>query len=224
MSITHLTVGNIISYADEIYPNNISSATKYLMVNDILKDIKPFTMTTEFSPLSTTLTGCITLTSGVSSYSLPNNVSIQDIRKFLVNQSTGAYTSTCNGTSYSYKGLNDDYEGNCYYDGLNGYFGVFPTPTSDETGHIVKLRYQIAPTVYTTSDSTTYLTLDPDYEELLKIKLISKIAKSGDYPDIDMANNWEYESIEKQKTVKLRNKQKQQKQRGDRISYKDWTW
>lgn len=132
--MTKDTAASVVSYVDEMFPNNVSAALKYTMLNDILRDIKTFAMSTGYSPATTTDASCITLTSGVSLYSLPTDVDIEDIKKFMVNNSTGAYTSTSIGTSYSYVGLNDDYNGNNYYDGLNGYFGIYPVPTSDETG------------------------------------------------------------------------------------------
>lgn len=78
--------------------------------------------------------------------------------------------------------------------------------------------------MYTTTNSTGTLDIDPDYTELVKSRLISKVAKTGDFPDIDMANNWEYESVEMNRNIRLKRNQKIQKTRGNKISYRDWEW
>lgn len=219
-------LASILTNIDEMLPNSISATIKCIYANDVLRNIAPISNTTQYTPSSTTTAGFYVLTSGIDYYALPTGINIDDIKEIIVNSTTGAISSTSIVKKYTYKGINDDLSGYNYYEWTTGsYFGIHPIPTSNDTNHVMRIRYLKPPVTFTTANySSDTLGIDCDYEEALRKGIIAKIAKSGDFPDITMANNWESEHIESYRSLNLRAKQKNQRQRGNKISYKDWEW
>ena len=226
MAKTRKTIAQILSLCDEIYPNNISNDLKMETLKQVIHEIRPLTYSTGFSGSTIGSTYTILTVSGQKNYPLPEGVDLTDLRKVMISNTTGNYTSTCNGTSYSFRSLKDSKEkyDNYYFEPDEvDKFSIYPTPTTDTQNRVILLRYLTGAINYSTN-TTTLLILDPEYEELLRVKMLNKYAKYGDFPDVTMANNWENDSFETEKRIKLRNRQKVQKQQGLRLSYRDWEW
>lgn len=124
---------------------------------------------------------------GQSIYSLPNDMTMDEI--ISVERSNDALpTSESQYTTYTYKGLNEELNGNNYFDALNGLIGVYPVP--DATGYIFNIIYEKKPPLLSSSDLSAVPSISERYHNILKFYVCSVIAKSGNNPDVELANNY----------------------------------
>jgi hypothetical protein len=157
--------------------------------------------------------------SGVALYSLPSACQVEAIKSLTISDST-TISSTCIFDEYTFKGSEEDLDGNNYYAGVNGSIGIYPVPTY--TGYNIQLEYQERPTIfgYASSDSTTPFNLDRDYLDLIRYRVMSKVAKCGNNPDVEMANNYTLDANEIEKKLKLEQAKKKFKlNHKNKISY-----
>jgi len=162
---------------------------------------------TEFSQIFTS--------SGESLYELPEYCEFECISKngVLVGASTQGSTNQTY-TAYSYAGSDEEAVGNIYYEGVEGTIGIFPVPTV--TNKPINIRYQRRPYIFSSDDINVNFTLQEDWIELVETEAMSQICKSGNNPDIELANNYTLEANEIRKKMKL--KQANVKARTPRVS------
>lgn len=209
------TLGSILSYIDEVLPNNINSTTKINFINDEIKEFWPYMTSTKLYEFATS--------SGTAEYVLPTtNTKIEHIVEYglTIQTDTNAVTSTTIWGTYSYIGQNEVLEGNRFYDALNNKFGIYPVP---DNGYTARIRYREYPTILSSSsDSTTVLNLNNDYIKLIKYKALARVAKTGKFPRVDLANNYEMDAKEVERKLKLEAAKNKSRSPRTRWSYQDW--
>lgn len=94
-------------------------------------------------------------------------------------------------TTYSFIELTQEMTGTHYYDGLNGLIGLYPVP--DTNGYKVNIIYEKKPPLLTSGDLTASPQIDDEYHSLLTFYAIQVAAKSGNNPDVELANNYAIE-------------------------------
>lgn len=210
------TLGQVLSYINELLPNKMNSTTITGLLNsEMLKIFRDMTSTA----LSTTLvTG-----SSQALYDLPSNCDFSLITENGISVATSAGSTFFN--IYNYAGadeVNEALEGYRYYEGINRTFGIYPIPLS--SGLTIAIKYQKRPDLFgfASTDSTTIVPLDQDYVELLELRTMAKIAKSGNSPDIELANNFDADALEMRRELKFKRANERMKTPRKRFSYKDW--
>lgn len=211
------TLQQVLDYIDEILPNSVNTTTKIRFINDAQTNYFRYLTRSDFYDSLDTIADQAT-------YALPTNITIDRVEDIMVSDSTAAVTSTHNFTLYKHVGLNDTMYtyGRSWYDGLDNTFGIYPLPTSDEEDHPIRVRYKMYPIMMASSDTATQFNFDQDYVELIKLQALAKVAKSGRFPNVELANNYERDAREKWKHVRLQTQKNEAKNPRSTWSYKDW--
>lgn len=206
------TLAQVLSYIGEILPNRVNSTTIVTLINNELrKSWRDMT--------STSLDESYTV-ANQSIYTLPTGCEFDAIveKGILVADSTLGST-TANYTQYSYVGADDEPVGNSYCKGLADTFILYPTPTA--SGYPIHVRYQARPTLFASSDTSVQFDINQDYVDIIKFKVMSRIAKAGNNPDVSLANNYEADAMELEKKLRMRKALERAKTPRRRISYKE---
>lgn len=205
------TLADFLSYVNEILPNRVNSTTIVKFVNEESRQIWKYMTNIEYDYSLKT-------SSGIALYSLPTACQLDAIKSVMVSDST-AITSTCSFSDYTFIGQDGELTANNYYVGVNGSIGLYPVPTV--TGYNIQLEYQERPTIfgYATSDTTTLFNLDRDYLDFIRCKVMSRVAKTGNSPDVEMANNYEMDARVLEKKMKLEKARLNFKRNSNKISY-----
>ena len=207
------TLSDVLTYIDTVYPNKTGSTMKITFINDeqrkIFKYMNPVGMAT------------ITTIADQFSYALPSDCNIDLIEQVLVTNTTTTVDSSTPFNNYEFAGLDQEMSGgNFYYDAF-GKIALYPVP--DKNGYTGRVIYSKRPVLFasTVADSTTNFNLDADWLDYIKFKVIARVAKSGSYPDIDIANNYEVDAMEVERHLKLDKANKKMKNPRERIAYTD---
>lgn len=212
------TIQQFKDYINELLPNRINSTTITILVNNEMRKIWHQMTSTEFYDSLTTISGQVF-------YSLPSDCDFEMIAEngIMLGDSTNAVSSTTVFTNYSYSGADEELEGYKYFEGLGQTFGIYPAPTSDTDGYPIRIKYQKRPTLFASTDSSVQFPLDQDYIDFIRFKVMSRICKSGNSPDIELANNYEADAMEIERKLKLKRARDRSKTPRKRWSYKmDW--
>ena len=206
------TLQQALDYINEILPNRINSTTIIMFINQEQRKIWHSLTSTNMYEFETS--------SGVSLYSLPTDCELEYIVEngIQISDSTGAVTSTTLWNTYDYAGADEELTGSRYYEALDN-FGLYPVP--EQTGLKGRIRYQERPTLFASTDTGISFNLDEDWIDFIKFKVMSRIAKSGNNPDVELANNYEADAIEIKKDLEMRKKKEEVKTPRYRYSYKD---
>jgi hypothetical protein len=209
------TLGQVLTYIDTLFPNALTTATKVDLINAEQRKIWEHMTSTNYYDSLTTL-------SSQALYSLPTNVTIDMVAEngIMISNSTEPVTSTHSWTSYEYAGADEELTGNRFYDGLNGLFGIYPVPSSG--GYPIRIRYQEYFTAFASTDTSVQFNLDQDYIDLIKYRVMSRVAKSGKFPNVELANNYEMDAREIERKMKIKQAKDKAKTPKSRWSYKEW--
>lgn len=215
------TVGEILDLVDEIVPNRINSTTKVKFLNDILMVASRYN--TDSIVLNTTGTIADTQT-----YDLPSGTKVEDILWLGLSNSTFSSTdisaaSTTVYTEYKFKGIEDPESGLRYFV-HSTQLGLIPVP---DDAYYLRIEYNpylgpFSSTASPSSDSTTILNINSYLINYVQDKLCSKICKSVSFPRLDLANNYELDSIDSLDQAKLHYYKTLQARSKRNISYKRW--
>ena len=216
------TVKALLTEIDLTYPraNSFSHTAKIGWMNDIQRKIHKFVSipgVQEFVASSSYI------------YALSTNLRFDKIDRVLVGDSTAIadISSTTIWTEYKYAGPNDELTGNQYYrpdrDVYNttspsSFIGLYYDST---VARVCRIYYQKIPaTITATSDDTTSLPeIDEEYQDIYKHGVKEIVAKAGDYPDIEMANNFHADYLEEERRIK-----KDYFKRKERTPKRQWDW
>lgn len=214
------TVGDIINYVDRVVPNNVGSSDKYVYLQDICRDVRH--LNTKYDTWDTN-----TITSA-SFYNLPTNINWTDLLWVGVSNSTYDVAISPSTMPYSdyqeykYKGLDESITGLQWIE--SGDTGITLYGLSTQNKHWI--RYKCLPHLVfcttSSSDSTSYLNVDDILTDYIQNKLAAKVCKSGAFPRVDLANNYELEANELLSRIKLNKKQFETRTAKRKISYKGW--
>ena len=137
-----------------------------------------------------------TTIAGQATYDMASDMRIDRIQSVQVSAST-VIDGTEQYLTYAFAGQDDQLVGNQWFDAL-GQIGLYPVPsTGTGDGYNVKITYEPRPVQLSTSTLTTIPSLDEDYQDILKWRVLRDIARSGRDPDVDLANNFQadYDAI-----------------------------
>lgn len=206
------TLGQSLSYINEILPNRVNSTTIITFINNSQRK-------NWHDMTSTALYEAYTV-ANQELYSLPSDCEFESITPngIYVGDSTNGSTNQTFKT-YSYAGKDDYASDYSYYEGLNGTFGILPVP--DVSNKPIHIRYQTRPILFTSTDTNTQYNLDEDWIELIECEAMAMICKMGNNPDSELSNNWTMEAMEIRKRMKLKQANKKTKSTRKRISYQE---
>jgi len=216
------TIKALLTEIDLTYPRAalFSHDTKIGWMNDVQRKIHKFTPINAIQEL---------VASSSYIYALSTGIRFDKIDRVLVGDSTAIadISSTTIWEEYKYAGPNDSLTGNQYYrpdrDTFNttspsSFIALYPNSTKVR---VVRIYYQKIPaTITATSDDTTSLPeIDEEYHDIYKHGVKEKAAKAGDYPDIEMANNFHADYLEEERRIK-----KDYFKRKERTPKRQWDW
>lgn len=204
------TLGQSLSYINELLPNRMNSTTIITLINNELR--KSWHQMT-----STQLYDFNTVSSQVY-YSLPTDCDFDMILEngVMVANTTGSTSYE----TYSYAGADEELTGNKYFQGLGGTLGLYPIPDNTYNSRI---KYQERPIQFASSDTATQYNIDQDYVDLIKFRVMSRVAKSGNAPDTELANGYELDANELERKLRMKRANMRMKNPRKRFSYQlDW--
>jgi hypothetical protein len=204
------TLGQTLSYIDTFLPNPLTTQNKIDLINAELRKTWEHMTSKNIYEFATV--------NGQALYALPTNVTIDMVDSVMVATSTGAASSTTLYDTYKFAGIDDEMEGSNFYDGF-GYIGLYPVP---DNGYPAQIWHQQYPTIFASSDTNTQFNIDQDYVDIIKFKVMSRVAKAGNAPDVELANNYELDAKELERKMRLKNQKEKTKVSKSRWSYKDW--
>jgi hypothetical protein len=200
------TIGQVKTYINELLPNGVSSTTIVTLINNELRKNWDYLTSTALYSFNTS--------SGVSVYSLPTDVTIGMVSGLQIANTTGSTYYQ----KYEFSGFDNDLTGFKYYD-MFGEIGVYPIP--DNT-YSALLRHQEYPTLFNSTDVSVQFNVDQDWVDYIKFKVMARIAKAGNAPDVDLANGYESDAKELWRRIKMKSSKEKVKVNNNRWSYKDW--
>ena len=219
------SVNSIISDIDTRYPKAelFTHAQKVGWMNDLQKKIYkdgPVEAVYDF------------VASSSASYGLSTSMRIDNIKRFLVSDATSiaTITSTSLWQEYSYAGPNDGLSGYRYYrpdreeyptTAPSSQISLYPFSTSVR---VARLYYDKIPATIPTSSSDGAFVpqIDEEYHDIYKYGVMEVVAKSGDYPDVEMANNFRSDFLEELRRIRFDIARRKQKAPKVKIPYKSW--
>ena len=206
------TLQQSLNYINELLPNRVNSTTIVTFINDEQRKLWHHMTSTKIFETYTV--------ADQELYSLPSDCDFDMIKPngILVADSTDGSTSAT-FKPYSYAGKDDNASDYVYYEGLNDTFGIIPIPTV--TQKPIHIRYQPRPTLFASTDTAVQYNLDEDYIELIELRVMSKICKMGNNPDVEMANNYTMDAMELERRMKLRLANKKMKTAPKVVSYRE---
>lgn len=201
------TIQQVLNDINLRLPNTIPTTDKINWINDCVREIWRFMASTK---LHTT-----TLTADQAIYAMSTDMAFDKIKSVLVGDST-VQTSTVNYTPYKLVGSDDELIGNNYFDALGG-IGVYPVPTTDDAGKPIKIIYEAIAPIATTTNLSSVLQINPEYQGVVKSNLWKNIARTGNNPDIELGND--YEADEKEYMHKIRHDYYQRKAKSSKSKF-----
>lgn len=206
------TLGQVLSYVHEVLPNSFPTTTLITFVNDEIRLFWQYLTSTEYYEFQ--------MSSGQAIYSFPTNVKMDQVIEngVLISDTTSSPTSSAEWTAYTFCGADEELTGSRYFEALDN-FGVYPVP---DNGYYARLIYQDYPTLMASSDTNTQFDLDQDYVDILTYRTLARVAKSGKYPRVDLANNYTLDAKEIEQKMKVKQMNDFTKTARKRWSYKQW--
>lgn len=186
------TIQTILNDIDVRLPHSFTFAQVSVWANDIQKKVYKY--------CGITKTDDITVSSSMA-YDMATDCRIDNISAVLVSDATAttAITSTSVWEEYKYAGIDDILSNNQFYSPITEHFQSSVGFSSQVCLYPESTVIRAARVYYTgipasigvsSSDSTTLVGLDDEYEEVLKAGLMERIAKSGNNPDVELGNNY----------------------------------
>jgi hypothetical protein len=219
------TVKAILSDIESRYPRatQFTHTQKIGWMNDLQRKIHRYTSipsVQEFVASSSVM------------YALSTGIRFDKIDRVLVGDSTAIadISSTTIWEEYKYAGPDEALTGNQYYrpdrDTFNttspsSFIALHPASTEVR---VCRIYYQKIPvTITATSDDTTTIPeLDEEYHDLYKHYVLETVAGAGDYPDVELKNNFHADYLEEEKRVKKDWYKRKERTPKKVWSYKDW--
>lgn len=209
------TVQQLLDDIDSRLPNAISQSRKITWMNDTQNEIWRYMASTEVYEITTI--------GGQALYTLASDVATDMIKNVQVSNST-VIDGTEGYGSYDYAGPNDELTGQQWYDAL-GQIGIYPAPTTDESGYNIKVTYEASPTQLSTGTLATVPDVNVEYQDILKWRVLRDIARSGSAPDVELANNYQADYDEILRRVRMDfYKRKLRNPQGPQWSYQRGWW
>lgn len=203
----------MLDYIAEVSPNAVNTTT---IIGYINKEQKKY-----WDKMTSTKYYDFTLSSGTAYYDLPSDCKFEYIREngLSIYETTSAIASSDTYDKYSYAGADEEFVDPSYYR-FTTQLGIYPIPTT--SGKYARLWYQARPTLFnSTAGTTDQFNLDDDWIDFIRYKVISRVYKTGNNPDIEMANNYELEAQEVWKSMLMRKAKEKVKDARKKNSYRE---
>lgn len=173
------TVQELLNDIDVLLPNTFTTAQKLVWMNEAQRLLFKYMNSMEVYEFTTV--------ADQATYNMASDCTIDLIDSV---QLCTDSEITVDSIFYQYRfvPLNAEFTGNNYYEVPGGLIGLYPVP--EETGYNVKIFYNKRPVLLSASDLTVTPNLNEDYQPALKSYTLSKIAKAGNNPDVELANNY----------------------------------
>jgi len=218
------TIQTIFNDIDVRLPHSFTFPQMSVWVNDIQKKVYKY--------CGIEKTDDITVSSSMA-YTMSTDCRIDNINVVLVSDATAttAITSTTVWEQYKHYGIDETLTGNLYFAPITEHFqssvgfssqlSFYPEST---VLRAARVYYTAMPALVgaTSSDSTTLIGLDDEYEEVLKAGLMERIAKSGNNPDIELGNNYALEYRSELRRAKMDFYGRKQKTPKTRWGHAEW--
>ncbi len=209
---TYLSILNDIDYR---ITNVVPSSDKIRWLNDAVRENWKF--------MASTSIATSTSVAGQAMYAGSTDMRFDKISYVGMSDST-ARSSTELYTEYAKAGQDDALSGNSYYKAGGG-IGLFPVPTSNEEVRAIKIIYEPLPTVYaSTTDTTTVPKINLDYTGVITTRVVRDIARAGNNPDVELANNYDNEYREQQGKMRMDYYKRKQKNKRDTYPHSEHYW
>jgi hypothetical protein len=205
------TMGQMQTYIQEVLPSGINSTTIVTFINQELRMHWEDLTSTNYYEFDTVTDQAI--------YALPSDMEFEMIAEngVLIANTTATVSSTTVFEDYEYCGPEDELIGSRFYDAI-GSIGIYPVPNN---GYPARIRYQERPTLFASTDTSVQFNIDQDYVDLIRYRVMAMVARSGNAPDVDLANNYMVSAMEVERRIKMRNAKKRAKISQSRISYQE---
>jgi len=205
------TLQEVLTYIDTLLPNGLTSAMKVTLINGEVRKVWMDMTSTNYYNFNTV--------ANQATYTIPSDMEFEMIVEngLMIANSTLAVSSTTVFETYKYCGPEDELNSKQFYDAL-GLIGIYPVP---DNGFPARIRYQERPTIFASTDTAIEFNLDQDYIDLVKFRTMARIAKSGNGPDVELANNYESDARELEARLKMMAAQKRRKISKQRVSYRE---
>jgi len=210
------SISSIISYVNEVLPNAVQSTTLNTFIDEIVRTVKHYTPNIAVWSTQTV--------ADQQAYTLPDHINVRDIISMHISNTTynatTLVTSTLDWNPYRFVGYEDREKGLAYFRATtvgSSAERICLSPIPDDVVYM-KTMYWGSPQ---TSESTDIIKNDymVDY---IQNKLLAMIAKTGTYPRIDLANNYELEAMQNLTRLKLERKKVERELKERFKGYKDW--
>jgi hypothetical protein len=204
-------------------PNSFSTATKLAWMNDVQRKLAKYLELETVHEF---------VASSSMTYALSTSIRMDRITHVYTGDSTAIanISSTTVWTEHDYAGADDVMEGYKYYTptiehynttGFSTDLGIFPESTEIR---VARVYYNTLLTDLTTAAGGVNPTFKTEWHDILKFGTLETIAKSGNDPDVELANNYHTEYLGILKEIKKDNAQRKMKTPRFKLSYQDWTW
>ena len=220
-----VTVKSILTDIDTRYPRSVSftHTQKIGWMNDVQRKVHKFASISAMQEF---------VASSSMEYALSTGIRFDKIDKVMVGDSTkiADISSTTIWQEYKYAGFDDELTGNQYFHPDREFYNTTSPssficlyPNSTEV-RVARIYYHKIPgTITATSDDTTSIVdFDDEYCDIYKHGVMEIIAKAGDYPDVEMANNFHADYLDEEKRIKKDFYKRKERTPNFKYDWRDW--
>lgn len=216
------TTVQILADVDARLPNSFSESQKLAWINDTQRKIAKYLQVEQTYDF---------VASSSMAYSISTNIRFENIKHLYTGDSTkiADISSTTIWQEHDYAGADDVLSGYKYYVPNISHFTSTGTSTSlclypeSTEVRVARIYYNTLLDDLTTTSGNAPL-WNSEWHDILKYGVMEIIAKAGNNPDIDLANNYRYEYNDILRDIKKDNAVKKWKRPRIKWNYENFTW
>lgn len=217
------TVVEILADVDVRLPNSYTESWKLARLNDVQRKLGKYLEVEDTYDF---------LASSSMAYGMSTDIRTENITRVYTADTTAiaSVTSTAVWTLHEYLGEDDVLEGNKYYipnidhyntTGFSTEISLYPESTEIR---VARVYYNTLLTDLTTAAAGYTPLWNSEWHDILKYGVMEIIAKSGNNPDVELANNYRAEYNEILRDIKKDQATKKWKRPKVTWNYADHTW
>jgi len=216
------TTVQILADVDARLPNSFSESQKLAWINDTQRKIAKYLQVEQTYDF---------VASSSMAYSISTNIRFENIKHLYTGDSTkiADISSTTIWQEHDYAGADDVLSGYKYYVPNISHFTSTGTSTSlclypeSTEVRVARIYYNTLLDDLTTTSGNAPL-WNSEWHDILKYGVMEIIAKAGNNPDIDLANNYRFEYNDILRDIKKDNAVKKWKRPRIKWNYENFTW
>jgi hypothetical protein len=217
------TTVQILADIDARLPNSFTEAQKLAWLNDIQRKIAKYLEVEQTYDF---------VASSSMEYSMSTNIRVENIKHVYTGDSTkiADICSTTVWTEHDFAGSEDEMSGYKYYVPDIPHYNSTGTSTSlclypeSTEVRVARMYYNTLLTDLTRASAGYTPLWNSEWHDILKYGVMEIIAKAGNNPDIDLANNYRYEYNEIMRDIKKDHAVKKWKRPRIKWNYENFTW